>query len=1034
MSESHHNLRFRNNKKRREFDPNKIRENKEQKEKNNDGFWEYSYNQRSSNIPKFILKAEAKEEKIKIDLKIAGGFDPKKIPNLMNPQLSREELIVQKLEGAQIVKLNSSEKLIYKNYVSKCKKAIDEDLSNLQKYGVEAKVNTSEGRKRKLMLSLERVLKSNNPNMVALIYLKLKDREFELDDNLRDEYSGILNKMEEIINGLDLVELQMTRLYCNQPPLNQKNFVELDDFQKDVINNIDNKISTIISAPTSSGKSVISGYAFTKGKALVVVPTDVLAWQMASYITDITGTFVPIITETFQSSPKRETLVEKVNNCNVVVGTADSLLDFLPLFNITFDWIVFDEIHMIGKEEGSSMEHIAKVYAGTPFLALSATIGNVDELKLWFEKLGNENISIVECNKRFFNLQRYIYLNNEKKLERLNPLGMIDIEDYHNRSVLNKSLKPTPPDIYDFALKICKLENSLNPIDFFGSDTRITLDMSNEYFDRILEKSVELFHNGFENEITEIIESYKHPYLEKEETDLIDMLFELKNQNKCPVIIFQNNSVSCMRLVRNFARDIEKRETEKYPNFVNEKIKSNKIARKKEKEVEKKMALIERKNSTDSSYGSMSKFEKNNITSSRFKKKSKQENKIDTKISSKEDEDLIMPEFESIQKPHPDFIFNREQIFSDAMIDDWNETILKRYFKKSDDNYHWLLIMLWRGIGVYVKGLPDDYLRLVQMLACTKKLAVIFSDISLVFGVSMPIRSVVVLQDPLTRDTLDPMLYHQMAGRAGRRGLDKEGNVIFAGYSWDRIKELSISKIPNITGMNNFIYPIDAVCNLSNTCENPYNWMSLKKNYLDTNLDDSESVYSQLNNKFGSEWNFVMKDNKNHQHMVWKLRKDIDCVIIPFILPAIKKVFNSNMDPSATRNQVDLAYVLLNFIHVREGDKYLLKKMDKYKTIDFNRLKNDLSSKGINIANNIDSKIYLSILENRLLDLNDEVLNNELRNDIYQFGEKLRCIQHYFFHSNMVNITRMLGKLLTRLWWICHTSSPLMKSWSSYES
>jgi superfamily II RNA helicase len=37
-----------------------------------------------------------------------------------------------------------------------------------------------------------------------------------------------------------------------------------------------------------------------------------------------------------------------------------------------------------------------------------------------------------------------------------------------------------------------------------------------------------------------------------------------------------------------------------------------------------------------------------------------------------------------------------------------------------------------------------------------------------------------------------------MAGRAGRRCLDKEGNVIFIGYSWDRIKELSKSSIPNI--------------------------------------------------------------------------------------------------------------------------------------------------------------------------------------------------------------------------------------------
>ena len=53
-------------------------------------------------------------------------------------------------------------------------------------------------------------------------------------------------------------------------------------------------------------------------------------------------------------------------------------------------------------------------------------------------------------------------------------------------------------------------------------------------------------------------------------------------------------------------------------------------------------------------------------------------------------------------------------------------------------------------------------------MACNGELAIIFSDESLVFGVSMPIRTTVI-----TKDNINSMMYHQMAGRAGRRGLDK---------------------------------------------------------------------------------------------------------------------------------------------------------------------------------------------------------------------------------------------------------------------
>ena len=45
---------------------------------------------------------------------------------------------------------------------------------------------------------------------------------------------------------------------------------------------------------------------------------------------------------------------------------------------------------------------------------------------------------------------------------------------------------------------------------------------------------------------------------------------------------------------------------------------------------------------------------------------------------------------------------------------------------------------------------------------------------------------------------------------------------------------------------------------------------------------------------------------------------------------------------------------------------------------------------------------------------------------MFEFGNRVKAIQHFYFHNKITNISRLLGKLLTRIWWIYHTSSQLM--------
>ncbi|XVF68917.1 hypothetical protein PTKIN_Ptkin11bG0039600 [Pterospermum kingtungense] len=90
--------------------------------------------------------------------------------------------------------------------------------------------------------------------------------------------------------------------------------------------------------------------------------------------------------------------------------------------------------------------------------------------------------------------------------------------------------------------------------------------------------------------------------------------------------------------------------------------------------------------------------------------------------------------------------------------------------------------LLCRGIGVHHAGLLPIVKEVVEMLFCRGVIKVLFSTETFAMGVNAPARTVVF--DTLRKfdgkefRPVFPGEYTQMAGRAGRRGLDKIGTVI----------------------------------------------------------------------------------------------------------------------------------------------------------------------------------------------------------------------------------------------------------------
>lgn len=108
-----------------------------------------------------------------------------------------------------------------------------------------------------------------------------------------------------------------------------------------------------------------------------------------------------------------------------------------------------------------------------------------------------------------------------------------------------------------------------------------------------------------------------------------------------------------------------------------------------------------------------------------------------------------------------------------------------------------LIQALYRGIGVHHSGIPKKYRNMVEILFRMKQLRVIFATETLALGINMPCRTAVFAGDSLL---LDSMSFKQMAGRAGRRGYDTQGNVVFFGITKQKVRSLITSYLPRIKG------------------------------------------------------------------------------------------------------------------------------------------------------------------------------------------------------------------------------------------
>ncbi|MDQ3514069.1 MAG: DEAD/DEAH box helicase [Chloroflexota bacterium] len=153
------------------------------------------------------------------------------------------------------------------------------------------------------------------------------------------------------------------------------------------------------------------------------------------------------------------------------------------------------------------------------------------------------------------------------------------------------------------------------------------------------------------------------------------------------------------------------------------------------------------------------------------------------------------------------------------------ETVLGSYLAslrpedQALDQVQLLIGLARRGIGFHHAGLLPVLKQLVEVLFSRGLMAVVFATDTLALGVNMPARTVVIGRmtkwDGRRRRLLLPNEFQQMAGRAGRRGMDAYGYVVVPESPYIPFKQmLEIATGPLLPVRSAFAIRYNTVLNL----------------------------------------------------------------------------------------------------------------------------------------------------------------------------------------------------------------------------
>lgn len=612
---------------------------------------------------------------------------------------------------------------------------------------------------------------------------------------------------------------------------------EPDGWQRKVLDSLDEDKSIFVVAPTSAGKTFISFYAMERilradndGVLVYVAPTKALVNQIAA---EIQARFNKVYkySKSVWAIHTRDYRINNPGQCQILV-TVPHILQIMLLsasnaksWSPRLKYIIFDEIHSIGQAEDGVVWEQLLLLAPCPIIALSATVGNPGQFASWLSStqgsLGNE-LQMIQHPHRYSDLRKFVYtppkkfafnglsdnlsfgtlgLDGLEGLQHMHPVaslvnrsrGMPDDLSLEARDclLLWKAMSKHQTKAYPVASNLdpnVALPGTIKKADIIGWEselkTLLRQWMTDEAspFDKVVD---EMSASGSDG--AEAIQSSSRYAGEGSKEEAVDinaesladttlpLLCKLNERNALPAIFFNYDRGKCESICQSLLTNLvdgEERWKKQSPQW------KTKLA---EWEAWKK---------------AQAKAAGKKFVKAATRKKGSKDPDEETTTKADQMQDAANAEANPLAFFNPDspidgfhFAARHKQEQSELSI--WFRQLVKRGIQP------WLLDALQRGIGVHHAGLNRKYRQVVEMLFRKGFLRVIIATGTLALGINMPCATVIFSGDSIFLTALN---FRQAAGRAGRRGFDLLGNVVFQNMSYAKVCRLLSSRLPDLNG------------------------------------------------------------------------------------------------------------------------------------------------------------------------------------------------------------------------------------------
>ena len=602
-----------------------------------------------------------------------------------------------------------------------------------------------------------------------------------------------------------------------------------DGWQIKVLNQLDAGNSLLVVAPTSSGKTFISFYAMEKvlragddDVLIYVAPTKALVNQIAAEImSKYKKNYRPGSGKSYVSIYTRDYRVNKPTKAQILV-TVPHMLSILMMSPANKLWfprvksIIFDEVHSISNaDDGLAWEQLI-MSAPCQIIALSATVGNVEAFSKWlsFARDGSgSQFELIEHALRYSDLRKFIYkptcdrVDLTEGLPKIWEQAPLDIQidnmrQIHPMACITHPERGLPPDLSLESQDCLSLWRAMQEHKTVKFSIPHKLDPSSRLLTTTIVKAdvikwgdelKEVFGNWMSNpespakvvlsmlsksvyeEFDEEEEEEQKPETKQDKTYLkgnMSLLCDLRAKNALPAILFNYNRKECEDMTRDLLQQLQGAEQRFKATNDEWKARMAKYRR-------WKAADALRKKQTELPKSAKDKASRDTAMSKMERQREEFGSRENAMVNFDPDKPLDEFSFANIKKSDDDLFNSYIKHFERVHIPDY-------------------LIQAFRiGLGVHHSGLNKQYRMAVEVFFRRGFLTVVIATGTLSLGINMPCKTVVFAGDSVFLNALN---YRQASGRAGRRGFDLLGNVIFHNMPTERALRLISSRLPDING------------------------------------------------------------------------------------------------------------------------------------------------------------------------------------------------------------------------------------------